>query len=81
MKMQKGLLVPHLGEKTVIEKLRQLRAEGKTYGDLVDWLNANGIRTKNGGNWDRPTAYKILKRTTITPPECEPLTPDDLPPQ
>lgn len=66
MKMRNGLLVPHLAEQATIEKLRQLRSEGKPYGDLVDWLNTNGIRSKNGGRWDRPTVYKILKRATVT---------------
>jgi len=29
---------------------------------MAEWLNGNGIKTKNiAGKWDRPTVYKILK--------------------
>jgi hypothetical protein len=39
------------------------RADGESFGDLVDWLNGSGVKTKNGaGKWDRPPVYKILKR-------------------
>jgi transposase len=61
MKMRNGQLVPHLGEQATISKLRELRAAGKSYKALVDWLKAEGVRSKNGGQWDRPTVYKILK--------------------
>jgi len=62
MKMRGGQLTVHVGEHAIVLKLLQMRAEGKSHSDLVDWLNANGIRTKNGGKWDRPTVFKILKR-------------------
>jgi hypothetical protein len=57
------LLVEHLGEQKTIVKMAARRAEGASFGDLVDWLNENGVKTKNGvGKWNRPTVYKILKR-------------------
>lgn len=64
MKMRDEQLVPHLGEQATIAKLKELRCQGKSFGDLVDWLNASGVRSKNGGRWDRPTIYKILKRSS-----------------
>lgn len=79
--MRAGQLVAHLGEQAIIERLRHLRGDGKSYGDLVDWLNANGVRAKNRGRWDTPTVYKILKRVSVKPPECEPQDPIDLPPR
>lgn len=61
MKLRHGRLALHIGEQAVLQKLAVLRVAGKTYGQLVAWLKANAIRTKNGGQWDRPTVYKILK--------------------
>ena len=59
----KGLLVEHLGEQKIIVEMAARRADGASFGDLVDWLNGNGVKTKNGaGKWDRPTVYKMLKR-------------------
>lgn len=57
-----GQLVPHKGEQEIIAKLAELRQTGMSYGTLANWLNENGVKTKNGGKWDRPTVYKILKR-------------------
>lgn len=75
------VISPHLGEVKTIEKLRQMRAEGKSHGGLGDWLNVTSIRSKNGGRWDRPTVYKMLKRASVTLPECEPQDPNDRPPR
>ena len=62
-RLLKGKLVEHLGEQKIIGQLAVKRGDGASYGDLVDWLNGDGMKTKNGaGKWDRPTVYKILKR-------------------
>jgi Recombinase len=62
-RLVKGKLVEHLAEQKIIGQMVVKRDDGASYGDLVDWLNDNGVRTKNGaGRWDRPTVYKILKR-------------------
>ena len=62
-RLLKGKLVEHLGEQKIIVQMAARRADGASYGDLVDWLNGDGVKTKNGvGKWDRPTVYKILKR-------------------
>ena len=53
----------HHGEQKIIAELAAKRAEGESYGHLADWLNENGVKTKNcADKWDRPTVYKILKR-------------------
>ena len=67
MKLLNGKLVHHLGEQAIIKEIQMLRLHGKSFGDLVDWLNSNDIRSKNGGRWDRPTVYKILKRHVTSP--------------
>ncbi len=63
MRLRKGQLMPHHGEQAVIIKLQGMRNQGKSFADLVSWHCSKGIRTKNGGKWDRPTVYKILKRS------------------
>lgn len=65
--MQKGLLVPHLGEQAILSDMVKLRQLGKSFGDIADWLNQNEVKTKNGSSkWDRPTIYKIIKRSNDT---------------
>jgi hypothetical protein len=64
MKMRNGKLVEQKGEQEIIEKLRIMRSEGKTYRELVVWLKFHNVKTKNRkSQWDRPTIYKILRRT------------------
>jgi hypothetical protein len=66
-----GQLLPHKSEQGVIAKLRDLRQAGMSYGKLAHWLNENGVKTKNGAKWDRPTVFKILKRLASARPENE----------
>jgi len=63
----KGVLIPHKGEQEVVGQLLAMRAAGKSYGDIVGWLNENGVKTKQGGKWDRPTVYKIVQRYNSVP--------------
>lgn len=58
----RGLLKPHKGEQKTLDELWRLRQAGKSYRNLVDWLISKGIRTKNGGKWDRPTVFSLIKR-------------------
>ena len=61
-RLLKGRLVKHLREQKNIAEMAAKRTDGASYGDLVDWLNENEMKTKNGARkWDRPTVYKILK--------------------
>jgi hypothetical protein len=61
----KGRLVEHKGEQAVIAQLIELRKQGKSFSDLVAWLEINMVRTKSKyARWDRPTVYKILQRAT-----------------
>lgn len=61
--MVKGRLVDHKREQAVIAELIRLRSAGKSFGDLVAWLDVNQVRTKSKhAKWDRPTVYKILQR-------------------
>jgi transposase len=66
-RMVKGRLVEHKGEQAIIAKLALMRSQGRSFGDLVAWLDINQIKTKSKtANWDRPTVYQILKRAQLS---------------
>jgi hypothetical protein len=44
-RLVKGKLVEHLGEQKIIGQLVVKRDDGASYGDLVDWLNGDGMKT------------------------------------
>ena len=47
----------------MINKMTELRGQGMSYGNVVCWLNVNGVKTKSrSATWDRPTVYGILKK-------------------
>lgn len=64
-RMHKGHMIAHKGEQKVIEELLKMRAQSRSFGDIVVWLNLNKVKSKNGGKWDRPTVYKIIKRCEV----------------
>jgi IS30 family transposase len=62
-RLVKGRIVPHKGEKAVIDQMASMREAGASYGRIASWLNQNNVRTKNRvKGWDRPTVFKILKK-------------------
>lgn len=61
-----GKIVPHKAELKVVQKILELRGAGATYSAVADWLNDQGIPTKNGAkNWQRPTVFKILRQRAV----------------
>lgn len=59
-----GKIVPYKAEQRVIQKILELRRAGATYDAVADWLNTQGIPTKNRAKyWQRPTVFKIIKQT------------------
>lgn len=61
-RMVNGQIIPHKAEMEVISQIVALRADGLSYGKIVEWLNKQGFMTKNRAeSWDRPTVYKILR--------------------
>jgi DNA invertase Pin-like site-specific DNA recombinase len=56
-----GSLVPDPAEQTVIARMATLRALGLSYHRLVDTLNADGVPTKQGGEWHAQTVKNILE--------------------
>jgi DNA invertase Pin-like site-specific DNA recombinase len=53
---------PHLPEEVRREVRLLVRAQGKSYQEAADWLNASGIRRPNGKDWDRRAVDSILQR-------------------
>lgn len=57
-------LVPNQAQQAVIAMMREWRAQGKTYRDLVRMLSEMGLETKEGNRiWLPSTIKRILERT------------------
>lgn len=58
-----GKIVPHKSELKFLQKILDLRKSGATYDAIAEWLNDQGVPTKNGAkSWQRPTIFKIVKQ-------------------
>jgi DNA invertase Pin-like site-specific DNA recombinase len=63
-------LVANGAEQKVIGLMKQMRAEGASYGFIANELDVNGIPTKDGGKWAAmtvrayPTSLKNLQTTS-----------------
>lgn len=55
-----GRLVEVGNEIKVVRKIFDLYLDGKSLGEVVKWLNENGIKTKKGGRWNKKTVSRIL---------------------
>ena len=43
-----------------LEKMRELRAKGYSYPQIVEVLNSLKIKVMNGGSWHLKTVYEVL---------------------
>lgn len=50
------------GEKRVVERMRELRAEGTAYDKLAERLTAEGFKTRKGTAWHGFSVQRILGR-------------------
>jgi site-specific DNA recombinase len=57
-----GELVPNEAEQAAIEIIRKHRRAGKSPYAIADYLNAQGILSKRGGQWHHSTVRNVLKR-------------------
>ena len=55
-------LVPVLKEMKVLELMRSLRDQGRSYAWIASYLTSKGIPTKNGGHWHPATVRRMVKR-------------------
>ncbi len=51
------------GEKAIIEKMRQLRADGLAYDTIATCLNNESVKPRRGAKWHPYTVSKILIRS------------------
>jgi DNA invertase Pin-like site-specific DNA recombinase len=51
------------GEAEVLARIQSLRASGQTLEQITRTLNAEGIKTRSGGQWFSSTIHNILKKT------------------
>ena len=54
------------GEPQILERMRQLRAEGLAYGAIAEQMNAEGLPTRTRGRWHPQAVHRILKRNQTT---------------
>ena len=55
-------LVKNQKEDKMIRKMIRLKESGKSYGEIVNYLNRNKYRNKSGNKFSRGNVYGILKR-------------------
>lgn len=56
-----GALVPDAAEQAVIARMQALRADGTSYNEIANALNASAVPTKKGGTWRSQTVKNILE--------------------
>lgn len=44
----------------VVQKIFQMYADGKTYTEIINWCNEQGIRTSTGGAWNKGSLHRML---------------------
>ena len=54
------------GEPQILERMRQLRAEGLAYGAIAEQMNAEGSPTRTRGRWHPQAVHRILNRNQAT---------------
>jgi DNA invertase Pin-like site-specific DNA recombinase len=56
-----GSLIPDATEQAVIARMQALRAEGISYNEIANSLNAGSVATKQGGIWRSQTVKNIIE--------------------
>lgn len=54
--------VPVLVDQSAIDRMRALKADGRTLRDIATMLDYEGYRTPRGGHWSHSTVASILRR-------------------
>jgi len=60
-RVENGAVVAVPEEAAVVERVFRLKADGKSIREIVESLNADGARTRSGGQWTASTVWGILK--------------------
>ncbi len=56
-----GTYVINEYEAIAVKKIFSMKIEGAGYGKIVDWLKANGYKTKRGGDYSKGAIHDILR--------------------
>lgn len=54
-------LVPHPDEQDVLRRMHALAAVGRSTREIAATINAEGLRTRRGGDWSSPLVSKYLR--------------------
>lgn len=57
-----NLMVSHQGEQLIIKKIMTLKDQGKSYSEIVNYLNNENIPAKYGGKWHKTSVQNIVER-------------------
>lgn len=61
-KVENGKLVANEAEAVILERIRELRAEGQTLRTIAEFLTAEGFKTKRGGTiWNSGTLSRYVR--------------------
>jgi site-specific DNA recombinase len=60
-RVENGAVIPVPEEAAVVERIFLLKADGKSIREIVELLNADGAKTRNGKPWTASTVWGILK--------------------
>lgn len=55
-------LVADETEQQIIDAIRRHRKSGKSFGQIADYLNANGMTSKRGASWHSASVNRVYKR-------------------
>ena len=55
-----GRLVEDQHEQEWLSEMVELRAQGYSYNRISDWLNANQVKSKSGGEWYPPAVRRVI---------------------
>lgn len=66
MRAVEGELVIDQAEQEIITTMRRHRRSGKSYHSIADWLNAQSIPSKTGGQWHGASVKAVLDRAKLT---------------
>ena len=64
-KLIDGKLVDHERELFMLKKIKTLRSNGKSYGNITMYLKRNNYLKKNGSQFDRDSLKKLVKSNSF----------------
>ena len=63
--MKRGILIPYHEEQHVLEIMKDLREEGRSYGEIAKVLTELGHKNREDKPFQKMSIYRILERTAV----------------